>query len=86
MRPVFLSKNLKVVGSPRVVGRNHLKFKVQQDGEVFDAIGFDLGEKQNQLRTGESNLDMVYVIEENHYNDQIHKQLRVKDLKVNPPS
>ncbi|MBN1780899.1 single-stranded-DNA-specific exonuclease RecJ [bacterium] len=81
MRPVFLSRNLKVVGSPRIVGRNHLKFKVQQHGAVFDAIGFDLGDMQYCLHPGESNLDMVYVIEENHYNDQVKKQLRVKDLR-----
>jgi len=81
MRPVFMSRNLKVVGSPRIVGRNHLKFKVQQGGEVFDAIGFDLGDLQYCLRPGDSNLDMVYVIEENHYNGQIRKQLRVKDLR-----
>ncbi|MFC1569951.1 single-stranded-DNA-specific exonuclease RecJ [bacterium] len=81
MRPVFMSRNLKMVGSSRIVGRNHLKFKVQQGGEVFDAIGFDLGDLQYRLRPGESNLDMVYVIEENHYNGQVRKQLRVKDLK-----
>ena len=81
LRPVFMSRNLKVVGSPRIVGRNHLKFKVQQGGRMFDAIGFDLGDLQYRLRPGESNLDMVYVIEENHYNGQVRKQLRVKDLK-----
>ncbi|MBN2104479.1 single-stranded-DNA-specific exonuclease RecJ [bacterium] len=81
MRPVFMSRNLKVVGSPRIVGRNHLKFKVQQGGEVFDAIGFNLGNLQYCLHPGESNLDMVYVIEENNYNGQVRKQLRVKDLR-----
>jgi single-stranded-DNA-specific exonuclease len=81
MRPVFMSRNLKVVGSPRIVGRNHLKFKVQQGNDVFDAIGFDLGDLYYRLHPGESSLDMVYVIEENHYNGQVRKQLRVKDLR-----
>jgi single-stranded-DNA-specific exonuclease len=81
MRPVFLSQNLQVVGSPRLVGKNHLKFRVRQGGEVYDAIGFDLGQLQYRLSPGESNLDMVYVIEENHYNGQKKVQLRVKDLR-----
>lgn len=81
MRPVFLSRNLQVVGSPKVVGKNHLKFKVRQGGEVFDAIGFDLGKLQYRLSPGDDRLDMVYVIEENQWNGQTKIQLRVKDLR-----
>jgi single-stranded-DNA-specific exonuclease len=81
MRPVFLSRNLQVVGSSKVVGKNHLKFKVRQGGEVYDAIGFDLGELQYRLSPGDDNLDMVYVIEENQWNGQTKVQLRVKDLR-----
>jgi single-stranded-DNA-specific exonuclease len=82
MRPVFLSRNLQVVGTPRVVGKNHLKFRVRQKGgEVFDAIGFDLGKLHYCLTPGEENLDMVYVVEENYWNDQVKIQLRVKDLR-----
>lgn len=81
MRPVFLAKNLNVVGSPRVVGRNHLKFKVRQGSGVHDAIGFDLGELIYRLSPGDSNLDMVFVVEENHWNDEVRTQLRVKDLR-----
>jgi single-stranded-DNA-specific exonuclease len=81
MRPVFLSRNLMVVGSPRIVGKNHLKFKVRQKGEVFDAIGFDLGDLLYRLTPGEGNLDMVFVVEENHWNNETRIQLRVKDVK-----
>ena len=81
MRPVFMSRNLQVVGSPRIVGKNHLKFRVRQGGEVFDAIGFDLGSLYYRLTPGENNLDMVYVVEENYWNGQAKIQLRVKDLR-----
>lgn len=81
MRPVFLSRNLQVVGTPRVVGKKHLKFKVRQGGKIYDAIGFDLGELRYRLTPGEDNLDMVYVVEENYWNGQVRVQLRVKDLR-----
>ncbi len=81
MKPVFLTRNLQVVGTPKVVGKNHLKFKVRQGGEVFDAIGFDLGELQYRLSPGDDRLDMVYVIEENQWDGQTKVQLRVKDLR-----
>jgi single-stranded-DNA-specific exonuclease len=81
MRPVFLSRNLQTVGTPQVVGKDHLKFRVRQEGKIFDAIGFGLGALQYRLAPGESNLDMIYVIEENIWNGQNRIQLRVKDLR-----
>jgi len=81
MRPVFLSKNLQVVGAPTIVGKNHLKFKVRQNNVVVDAIGFNLGDKLYRIAPGEKNLDMVYVIEENEFQGRTSIQLRVKDLR-----
>ena len=81
MRPVFQSNNLQVIGSPSIVGRNHLKFKVRQDGIVFDAIGFNLGELIYRIDPGAPNLDLAYIIEENTYLGRTSLQLRVKDLR-----
>jgi single-stranded-DNA-specific exonuclease len=81
MRPVFQSNNLQVVGTPSIVGRNHLKFKVRQDGIIFDAIGFNLGELIYRIDPGTPNLDMAYIIEENTYLGRTTLQLRVKDLR-----
>jgi len=81
MRPVFLSRNLQVVGTPSIVGSNHLKFKVRQNNMVIDAIGFNLGDKLYRISPGEKNLDMVYVIEENEFLGRTTLQLRIKDLR-----
>lgn len=81
MRPVFLSRNLQVVGSPSIVGNNHLKFKVRQNNMVIDTIGFNLGDKLYRISPGEQNLDLVYVIEENEYQGRTSLQLRIKDLR-----
>ncbi|RKY76598.1 single-stranded-DNA-specific exonuclease RecJ [candidate division KSB1 bacterium] len=85
MRPVFLSTNLEVVGTPQIVGNNHLKFKVRQKGAqnriVIDAIGFNLGDLIYRISPGEANLDMIYVIEENEFQGERSLQLRVKDLR-----
>ncbi len=80
-RPTFLSRGLQIVGNPRIVGRNHLKFKVRQDGIVMDAIGFDLGDKLYRIPSGEQNVDLVYVVDENDFRGQVSTQLRVKDLR-----
>ncbi len=81
MRPSFLTRGLQIVGTPMIVGKNHLKFKVRQDGIVMDAIGFELGDLMYRISPGEKNVEMVYVIEENEWNDRKRIQLRVKDLR-----
>jgi single-stranded-DNA-specific exonuclease len=81
MRPVFVSRRLQIVGTPSVVGRNHLKFKVRQDGKVFDVIAFNMGNLLYRLTPGESNLDMAYVIEENVFMGTRSIQLRAKDIR-----
>ena len=81
MRPIFISKNLHVVGSPSVVGNNHLKFKVRQDGRIMDAIGFGMGDLIYRIAPGEANLDIAYVIDENEFMGQTTIQLRLKDLR-----
>ena len=80
-RPIFESNNLQVIGTPTIVGRNHLKFKVRQEGAIFEAIGFNLGDLIYRIEPGAHNLDLAYVIEENTYMGRTEIQLRVKDLR-----
>ena len=81
--PVFLSKNL-VVEDMRLVGNDglHLKLRVQKDGKYFDAIGFGLGDRADEVRIG-SKIDLVYTIEENEWNGNNRLQLKIKNLKKN---
>jgi len=81
MRPVFMSKNLQVVGTPQIVGNKHLKFKVRQNGVSIDAIGFNLGDLLYRIEPGKRNLDMAFSIDENEYLGRTSLQLRVKDLR-----
>ncbi len=67
MKPTFLARNLEVIGSPRIVGRNHLRFKVRQNGIVFDAIGFGLGELLQKASSGRKDIECVFSVEENDY-------------------
>ncbi len=81
MRPVFVSNNVQVVGTPSIVGVNHLRFRIRQDNCVLDVIGFGMGELLYRLTPGDTNLDIAYIIEENEYMGRKSIQLRVKDLR-----
>ncbi len=87
-RPTFFTRNLEVAGTPRIVGRNHLRFRVRQNGTSFDAIGFGLGELLPRAYSGRLNLECVYTVEENEWTspgasrpaDPV-PQLKIKDLR-----
>lgn len=84
MRPVFVSKNLKVVGTPTIVGNGHLKMRVAQNGSgMFEAIGFNMHEYLPKVRAcANGGLDMAYVLEENTWNNKTTLQMRIKDISV----
>ncbi|HWP82307.1 MAG TPA: single-stranded-DNA-specific exonuclease RecJ [Bacteroidota bacterium] len=80
MRPVFVSRNVELVGQPRIVGNNHLRFKVRKNNRVLDAIGFNLGgflEKVQSRRT----LDIAFSIDESEFAGELIPQLKIRDLK-----
>lgn len=81
MRPVFHAKNVEVCSEPRIVGKDHLKLKVRQNGVLFDAIGFNLGSKLADCIGKNIRIDMMFTIEENHWNGNVFPQLKIKDLK-----
>ena len=83
LRPIFVSHDLHVVGNPTIVGNGHLKLRVSQNGSVsFDAIGFNMHEYLPMVRSAKKgSLSMVYVLEENTWNNRTTIQLRLKDIR-----
>ncbi|RIK71856.1 single-stranded-DNA-specific exonuclease RecJ, partial [candidate division KSB1 bacterium] len=81
MRPVFVSRGLRVVGNPQIVGNNHLRFNVMQGNKRLDCIGFNLGELRSRLTDGRSDVDLAYLVEENTWQGRTTIQLRVKDIR-----
>jgi single-stranded-DNA-specific exonuclease len=79
--PVFMSKNVWDVGDVMIVGHNHLKMSLTQEGgRAYKAIAFGLGEHYNKVAQGVS-FDICYTIEENYYNGHVNIQLNIKDIQ-----
>lgn len=85
MRPIFVTKNVRVVGVPTIVGKGHLKMKVAQNGSgVFDVIGFNMHEYLPVVRNSEDQqLDIAYSLEENEWNGRRTLQIRLRDVQIN---
>lgn len=84
LRPNFVSRDVRVVGVPTIVGSGHLKMKVAQNGSgVFDVIGFNMHEYLPMIRNSkEKTIDIAYSLEENHWNGRRMLQVRLRDIHL----
>jgi len=81
--PLFMTTAVVDSGYGKCVGNDnkHLKIKVKEaDSNSFNAIGFGLGNKLSLIRD-KANFDILYSIDENHWDGRISLQLKLKDLK-----
>jgi len=82
MSPVFITKNVYVSGSAGLVGANHIKMTVIQEGSpAFDCIAFNQGEHLAKLSKGIP-FDICYTIEENVWREKRSIQLNIKGIKT----
>ncbi|WP_405369973.1 MULTISPECIES: single-stranded-DNA-specific exonuclease RecJ [unclassified Nonlabens] len=84
MTPVFMTENVVDTGYGKRVGKDedHLKIKVaSKKGEKngFNAIGFNMGEKCDQITDGKK-FHIAYSIDENEWQGNVSLQLRLRDI------
>jgi single-stranded-DNA-specific exonuclease len=80
-RPVFVTKNLRVVGEPRVLKERHLKFGVAAGGRVHDCIWWGGAETVTATPRPGARIELAYSVEANCWNGNTRLQLVVEDLK-----
>lgn len=81
-RPVFVSRAVKDTGGSRVLKGEHLKLVLMQEeypGLILNAIAFGQAEWFDTLKAGP--IDIVYTLEENHWNGSSSLQLMIKDIR-----
>jgi len=83
--PNLLARGVAAAGPPRVVGENHLRLRLEQDGTALEAIGFGLAGRLPAQRLGPGPLDVVFQLKENRYRGQRKLQAHVKDLRWPQP-
>lgn len=86
MKPVFRTNGVVNAKFTKTVGESgaHLKLHVAQHHDpkhVFNGIAFELGQWADHLINGGA-VDMLYTVDENHWNGQVSLQLNVRDIKA----
>jgi single-stranded-DNA-specific exonuclease len=79
-QPVLLARGVEVVGMPTLVGRErqHLRLTLRQGGTTLPAIGFAMGKRLTQAKTGV--LDIVFSPQRHVWNGREEHQLVLRDL------
>ncbi|MGF1573585.1 MAG: single-stranded-DNA-specific exonuclease RecJ [Sumerlaeia bacterium] len=77
--PVFMLEGVETVGSPRLVGQNHLKLQLRYNGVNFSAIGFNKGELLPLCEAGK--LDVAGKLKENTWQGRVSLELELLDLR-----
>ncbi len=77
--PLLGSRGLEVLDS-KIVGNNHLRFNVKQNGMVMNCIAFDMGDMEHILRGGY--IDALFLPTLNKQYNSI--QLQIKALRPAP--
>lgn len=79
--PAFVARGVTLAWPPRIVGSDHLKIRMQQDGSELDSIGFDLAKRVDPRALGRGPLDVVFQLHENEFRGVRNLQARIKDLR-----
>ena len=79
-RPVFLSRGARVADPPRVVGKDHLKLRLENGDRGLDAIGFGLAGRIPVGSLGAA-VDLAFQLRENEYRGRRTVQVRLLDLR-----
>lgn len=80
LRPVFIARGVTDTGFSKIVKELHLKFSLQQAGQVLGGIGFSMADKYELLKDKQP-VDVVFTIDENEWNGTKSLQMRVIDLR-----
>ncbi len=84
-QPLFLTKNVWDTGQAKTMGgdHSHLRLNVvdESNNQALGAVCFGMGDLFRNLNKRQK-FDMLYTIEENHFNGRTSIQLMVKDIRL----
>ena len=83
LRPVFAARNVEIYGTPKIVGKNHLRLKVRNNGHIVDAIGFNMGEHLSQVQGSGTRVNLAFSLDEGDFHGEMTPQLKLRDIKAN---
>lgn len=83
--PPVLYCEAKQAWAPKIVGKMHLKFYLEQDERFLEGIGFGLADRKAKLTKKNLKLHIAYTPHVNTFLSKSSIQLQIKDFKILNP-
>ncbi len=80
-QPIMYCK-AKQIWPPKLVGKLHLKFYLEQDGRVLEGIGFGMGDRRDEFRKKGLKLEIAYTPQINTFQNKSSIQLLIRDCRI----
>lgn len=79
-RPVFVTEDACLIKDPQLIKKSHCKLVLQQNGRVFEALGWGRGNWASSLNKGDR-IDIVYSLQFSEYRGEERLNLNLQDIK-----
>lgn len=76
-QPVFMSREVEIVGEPRVINGKHLKFRFSQGNQIQDAIHFNSADQD----LPNTPWDIAYTIDRNDFRGRVSLNVILKAIR-----
>ena len=83
--PVFIARDVGVVGFPREVGDGHAKLELTQDGARLQAIGFRMAARLREIDFSRQKIDVAFQLQVDRWNGSEYLQARLLDVRPASP-
>ena len=79
-KPLFQTSDVEVWSAPQLIHGKHLKFVARQAGRSFEAIGWDMADRREEIRRG-SRISLVYSLLSSNYLGEDRYSLCIEDIE-----
>jgi len=79
-RPIFLTEQAEIVSPPKKIQGKHCKFLLQQNGRIFESIGWRKGGWADELWAGDR-IDLAYSLTTSEYLGEEKLVLSLEDIR-----
>ena len=81
--PLFSMRNVSLLEQPRIVGQDHVKLYLCQEGIGLQAIAFSMADLVPQLSDTSRSFDIAFTPYINKWKGYQNVELEIKDIKFN---
>ena len=82
--PPILYNDVVQTWTPKVIGKFHLKFFLEEGERPLEGIGFNMAGRREQLRQKNAKLQIAFTPIVNMFLNKASIQLQIKDFKIFP--